>query len=216
MLVIFDCDGVLVDTEALANQRLSEWITAAGLPLTGPQCRKRFVGMSMYSVRDTLRADDGIDLGEDFPERWADGLPDLFSDGVNAIPHVAELIGRLDKSGVPLCVASSANVGKMHTTLGSVGLLERLEPVLFSADMVARGKPAPDLFLFAASSMGFEPSACIVIEDAVAGVKAGRAAGMRVLAYHGDPESDIHALTAAGGELFDDMRKVPALLGISG
>lgn len=214
MLVIFDCDGVLVDTESIANSRTAEWITAAGLPITMEESRRRFNGMTMDTVRDTLLAEDGIDIGADFAARWYHELPSLFENGVDAVPYVAGVIDALDEQEIPLCVASSARVEKMHITLGATGLLDRLQPVLYSASMVARGKPFPDLFLFAAEQMGFSPDDCVVIEDSAAGVKAGRAAGMRVLAYHGDPLSDRDALAAAGGELFDDMRHVPALLGL--
>ena len=215
MLVIFDCDGVLVDTESIANTRMAEWITAAGLPISMEESRRRFNGMTMDAIGKKLFDEDGIDLGPDFAERWYRELPSLFEDGVEAIPYVDEVIGALDEQEIPLCVASSARVEKMRITLGATGLLERLEPVLFSASMVARGKPFPDLFLYAAERMGHAPGECVVIEDAAAGVKAGRAAGMRVLAYHGDPLSDRDALAEAGGELFDDMRHVPALLGLT-
>jgi beta-phosphoglucomutase-like phosphatase (HAD superfamily) len=113
------------------------------------------------------------------------------------------------------CVASSANVGKMHMTLGASGLLPLLDKVLFSASMVENGKPAPDLFLHAAREMGHAPERSIVIEDSVAGALAGRAAGMRVLGYAGDPLSDRQGLAEAGAELFDDMRRLPALLGVA-
>jgi beta-phosphoglucomutase-like phosphatase (HAD superfamily) len=103
----------------------------------------------------------------------------------------------------------------MHMTLGQTGLLPHFRDVLFSASMVKHGKPAPDLFLHAASVMGVQPTDCIVIEDSVAGTLAGIAAGMRVFSYHGDPLADVEGLRAAGGILFDDMRKLAALVPIA-
>jgi len=213
-LVIFDCDGVLVDTETLANQRLSEILNDHGLPITMAQSRKRFMGRTMKSVRDMILAEDGIDLGADFADRWLAELPSIFADGVEAIPHVRELMLYLNAIDTPYCVASSAKLEKMHMTLGASGLLPLVEDVLFSAWMVERGKPAPDLFLHAATTLGFKPERCAVVEDSVTGAEAGRAAGMRVFGYAADPLTDAKGLEAAGARVFDDMRALPALMGL--
>ena len=212
-LVIFDCDGVLVDTEPLANRRLSSWLSEAGYPVSYEQCRRQFVGRSLVSVQKEVEA-TGISLGPDFVERWYRELPDLFGSGVQAIPHIESFIGAVKTAGIDYCVASSARVDKMYMTLGQTGLLPHFRDVLFSATMVERGKPFPDLFLHAAVKMGFEPADCIVIEDSVAGAQAGAAAGMRVFAYHGDPHSDRDGLAAAGGVLFNDMRSLAGLIPI--
>lgn len=212
-LVIFDCDGVLVDTETLANRRLSAWLTEAGFAISYEDCRRTFCGRSMKSVQDEVEA-TGVMLG-DFVNRWDSGLPELFADGLEAIPHVETAVLALKEAGIPWCVASSAHVEKMYLTLGTTGLLPHFEHALFSATMVERGKPFPDLFLHAARTMGFAPGECVVVEDAVPGVKAARAAGMRVLGYHGDPQSDREGLVAAGATLFDDMRALPRLLGLA-
>ncbi|MER9865918.1 HAD family phosphatase [Mesorhizobium sp. M0136] len=212
-LVIFDCDGVLVDTENLANRRLAEWLTAAGFPASFEYCRKNFSGRSMVSVQKEVEA-TGVSLGADFVERWNAGLPDLFAHGVEAIPYVREFIETVHAAGIATCVASSARVPKMHITLGQTGLLPLFEHALFSSTMVSRGKPFPDLFLHAAATMGFAPGDCIVIEDSVAGTTAGIAAGMRVYSYHGDPLSDRDGLIEAGGILFDDMRELAGLVPI--
>lgn len=213
-LVIFDCDGVLVDTESAANTVLARWLTQAGLPMTMAQSRARFMGRNMGSVRDIVLTEDGIDLGADFAERWRNALPETFAGGVPAISGIREVLDALDAAAIRYCVASSGTVDKMHLTLGSAGLLERLEPVLFSATMVAHGKPAPDLFEFAAAKMGAGPSACVVIEDSKFGAQAARAAGMACLGYVGDPLTDGDALQAHGAVLFDDMTELPALLGL--
>jgi HAD superfamily hydrolase (TIGR01509 family) len=155
-----------------------------------------------------------VALGEDFVERWNEALPALFAGRVQAISHVRGEIEAIRAAGLPYCVASSARVTKMHLTLGATGLLPFFEDVLFSASMVARGKPFPDLFLHAASRMGFAPADCVVIEDSVPGTVAGIAAGMRVLSYCGDPHGDRDGLAAAGGELFDDMRELSGLIGL--
>ena len=210
-LVIFDCDGVLVDTETLANRRLAEWISDAGYPVTYEECRKRFCGRSLSSVQVELKA-AGVGIGDDFVERWYRELPNIFGSGVERIPHVETFIEAVKAAGIAHCVASSARVEKMLLTLGQTGLLPHFQDVLFSATMVQRGKPAPDLFLHAARTMGVAPVDCIVIEDSVAGTTAGVAAGMRVFSYHGDLHSDRSGLAGAGGTLFDDMRELAALV----
>ncbi|WP_156464987.1 HAD family hydrolase [Mesorhizobium sp. Root552] len=214
-LVIFDCDGVLVDTEGPANRRLAEWITDAGYPIAYEQCRRRFSGRSLSSVRSELIETVGVDLGADLIERWYRELQSLFAGGLEAIPHVTDFIDAVERAGLAHCVASSARVDKMHLTLGRTGLLPHFKDVLFSASMVERGKPAPDLFLLAAKTMGFEPQDCIVIEDSVPGTQAGVAAGMRVFSYHGDPMTDVEGLRSAGGILFEDMRRLAALIPIA-
>ncbi|WP_027032833.1 HAD family hydrolase [Mesorhizobium loti] len=213
-LVIFDCDGILVDTENLANRRLAEWLSAAGYATSFEYCRKNFSGRSMLSVQKEIEAQTEVRLGADFVDRWNAGLPDLFAHGVEAIPYVREFIEAVRAAGIPYCVATSARVSKMHITLGQTGLLPLFEHAMFSATMVGRGKPFPDLFLHAAKTMGFSPTDCIVIEDSVAGTQAGIAAGMRVFSYHGDPYSDRDGLIEAGGILFDDMRELAGLVPI--
>lgn len=210
-LVIFDCDGVLVDTEGSANMRLSQWLTETGYPIGYEDCRRRFCGRSMVSVQAEVEA-DGAALGVDFVERWNLALPELFAAGVEPIAHVRGFVDAVKAAEIPFCVASSARVTKMQITLGATGLLPLFEGRMFSATMVGRGKPFPDLFLHAASSMGFEPARCIVVEDSVAGTQAGVAAGMCVYSYCGDPLADREGLRAAGGILFDDMRDLAGLI----
>jgi HAD superfamily hydrolase (TIGR01509 family) len=212
-LVIFDCDGVLVDSERLGNQRLATLLTEGGFPISYEDCRRTFVGKPMAAVQAHVEA-TGVMLGADFVQRWNDGLPEVFRDGLDAIPHVEDAVRAIAAAGIPYCVASSGQLPKMRLTLGLTGLLPLFEQALFSVSMVTRGKPFPDLFLHAASVMGHAPEACVVIEDSVAGVTAARAAGMRALAYAGDPEAERDGLTAAGGELFQSMRELPRLIGI--
>ncbi|MEK1886622.1 MAG: HAD-IA family hydrolase [Phyllobacterium sp.] len=213
-LVIFDCDGVLVDTETLANRHLVKMLNASGYGITFEQARKNLCGMPMRAVKEKVEA-EGHRLGEDFVDRWYQAIPIIFEGGVETIPHIETVISAVKRADVPYCVASSANVEKMHITLGKTGLIAHFEGVLYSASMVPRGKPFPDLFLHAAREMGVEPAQAVVIEDSVAGTTAGTAAGMRVFSYCGDEHADHEGLAAAGGILFDDMRKLPALLGIA-
>ncbi|MCR5857789.1 HAD family phosphatase [Mesorhizobium sp. J428] len=213
-LVIFDCDGVLVDSERLGNQRLSQMLTEAGFPISYEDCRRTFVGKPMAAVQAHVEA-TGVMLGADFVQRWNDGLPDIFRNGLDPIRHVGEAVQAIASAGIPFCIASSGQLTKMRLTLGLTGLLPYFEQSLFSVSMVSRGKPFPDLFLHAAQAMGHAPEACVVVEDSVAGVTAARAAGMRALAYAGDPEAEREGLAQAGGELFDDMRALPRLIGIA-
>lgn len=212
-LVIFDCDGVLVDSERLGNQRLAQVLTEAGFPISYEDCRRTFVGKPMAAVQAHVEA-AGVPLGADFVQRWNDGLPEVFREGLDAIPHVRDAVETIRAAGIPYCVASSGQLTKMRLTLGLTGLLPLFEDVLFSVSMVTRGKPFPDLFLHAAQAMGHAPGACVVVEDSVAGITAARAAGMRALAYAGDPEAEREGLAAAGGDLFDDMRALPRLIGL--
>ncbi|MRG54395.1 HAD-IA family hydrolase [Phyllobacterium sp. SYP-B3895] len=213
-LVIFDCDGVLVDTETLANRHLVKMLNARGYGITFEEARKNLCGMPMRAVKDRVEAEGHL-LGDDFVDRWYGAMPIIFEAGVEAIPHIETVITAVKKADLSYCVASSANVEKMHLTLGKSGLIAHFADVLYSASMVARGKPFPDLFLHAASEMGVEPGRAVVIEDSVAGTTAGTAAGMRVFSYCGDEHADHEGLAAAGGILFDDMRKLPAPLGIA-
>jgi HAD superfamily hydrolase (TIGR01509 family) len=213
-LVIFDCDGVLVDTETLGNRHLVKMLCACGYATTFEAVRRDFCGMPMRAVKEKVES-EGYALGDDFVDRWYKAIPIIFENGVEAIPHVEDVIAAVKQAGLPYCVASSANVEKMHITLGKTGLIDHFRDVLYSASMVARGKPFPDLFLHAAREMGHEPSRSVVIEDSVAGTRAGTAAGMRVFSYCGDKHADHEGLTAAGGILFDDMRKLPGMLGLA-
>ncbi|EJM99586.1 HAD family phosphatase [Phyllobacterium sp. YR531] len=212
-LVIFDCDGVLVDTETVGNHHLVKMLGEAGFQTTFSELRKTYTGMPMRAVQEKVEA-QGYSLGADFVERWYKAIPVIF-ENVEAIPYIDDVITAVRNAGLAYCVASSANVEKMHITLGKTGLIGHFEKVLYSASMVARGKPFPDLFLHAAAEMGYDPSRAVVIEDSVAGTRAGVAAGMRVFSYCGDEHADREGLAAAGGILFDDMRKLPALLEIA-
>lgn len=207
-LVIFDCDGVLVDSEPVANRTLGEMLRELGLDLTQEQIFQNFVG---YSMAHVMRGIEGM-LGCPPPENF---LRDLqartfaaFRTELRAMPGIESTLDRL---GVPFCVASSGDHEKMQTTLGITGLLPRFAGRIFSITQVARGKPAPDVYLFAARQLGAEPSACVVVEDTPPGVQAGVAAGMTVFGFCAHTPKD--KLEAAGAHrTFDDLRVLPDLL----
>lgn len=211
-LVIFDCDGVLVDTERLANRSMAELVTELGYPMSVQECQQRFMGRTLENVQDMIEELIGRELPADWPEQVRRRDLKAFEAGVDAIQGVAAVLDDLDRRGVPYCVGSSGKYQKMRTTLGSSGLLPRLEGRLFSAQDCDNGKPAPDVFLLAARTMGHGPQGCVVIEDSVPGVMAARAAGMRAFAFVEDPSCDRDALISAGAILFDSMAELPDLL----
>jgi len=211
-LVIFDCDGVLVDSESIANRIMAEAITATGIAMTYEECRARFVGGTLQRVIDTVEAWRGKPLPPGWREDFEARRNEAFRSELKPVRGVAGVLEAVRASGTPFCVASSGSPDKMKLTLGLTGLQGYFDGRVFSATMVARGKPAPDLFLYAAERMGRPPADCTVVEDSLMGVTAGVAAGMRVLAY--TVESDAEALEAAGGLPFDDMAALPGLLGI--
>jgi len=211
--VIFDCDGVLVDTELLANRAFAAALNRAGLPWSVEQTMRRLVGRSMKSCVTIVESELGHPLPADFLSRLQEETFAAFRAApVQPVPGIVSLLQWLEAEKIPYCVASSGEIEKMRLTLGLTGLLQRFEGRMFSAAMVARGKPFPDLFLHAARGIGADPADCTVIEDAVPGVEAAVAAGMRALAYAGADHADDAGLRAAGGEVFAAMDEVPVLL----
>jgi HAD superfamily hydrolase (TIGR01509 family) len=205
--VIFDCDGVLVDTELISNTVLGALLTEAGLPRTLEDCMRDYRGRSLASVVTMAERSLGAALPFDVAERYYAEVEAIFARELEPVPGV---VGALDRISLPSCVASSGPHHKMAVTLRATGLWERFEGRIFSAMEVANGKPAPDLFLHAAARMNFDPASTAVVEDSLPGVEAAVAAGMRALAFarHSDPAE----LAAAGGEPFDDMAELPGLL----
>lgn len=181
-LVIFDCDGVLVDSEMLSIQVLVDAMNRAGADITEADAYRLFLGRSLATVTACMQQQYGLDAGPGFLEDMRQALYARFRADLQPVTGMAETLDRL---GLARCVASSSQPERIRLSLSLTGLLERLEPNIFSASMVERGKPAPDLFLLAAERMGFRPEDCIVIEDSPAGVMAARAAGMKVLLFTG-------------------------------
>ena len=212
-LTIFDCDGVLVDSEPAANRVMVEMLGEIGFDITLADCMTRFVGKSMKTVQAEVVAEAGAIFPPGWPEAIRARTIETFQrERIKAIPGIHDVVSAHRSAGRPYCVASSGRVEKMQATLGSSGLLELFGDLLFSATMVGRGKPAPDLFLHAAEVMGHPPAACVVVEDSLPGVQAGVAAGMRVCAYAAAPYVDAAAYRTLGAEVFTDMGELPGLL----
>lgn len=184
-LVIFDCDGVLVDSEPLANAVMAEALTAQGWPMAGSEAIARFKGGHMHQVHAALEAE----LGRSVSRNWIDDFDiacRIALADVTAVDGVADLISRVRQSGLSVCVASQGPHEKMAVTLKAAGFDRIFAGSIFSSVDVENPKPAPDLFLHAAQSCGVSPQHCLVIEDSKTGVTAARAAGMHVIYLNSD------------------------------
>ena len=212
-LVIFDCDGVLVDSEVISCRAHAQTLTRHGYPITEEEVLHRFLGVSDREARRMIEHEIGRGLPDDFEAEVKEATLKFYAGDLKAITGVAAAIATID---VPKCVASSGTPEKIRHGLECAGLYEQFTPHIFSAVQVERGKPAPDLFLFAASKMRAAPGRCLVIEDSVPGVTGALAAGMTVLGFHGGSHclpGHADKLRAAGAtRLFDDMRKLPDLV----
>jgi len=209
-LLIFDCDGVLVDSEPLAQEVLSLVLADIGIEMSAERVGALFFGKTMQQCIEIIEGMFGRALPDGFVTAWRERLYTAFRDTpVRAADGIHEALALI---GLPMCVASNGPLEKMHTTLGVTGLLRHFEGNLFSPDLGIAGKPAPDLFLAAAASHDIAPLHCAVVEDSPGGIRAARAAGMLALGYTGLPHVDVDALAAAGAELFSHMLDLPALL----
>jgi HAD superfamily hydrolase (TIGR01509 family) len=212
-LVIFDCDGVLVDSEVISCRAHAETLSRHGYPITADQVLERFLGVSDREARMAVEAELGRSLPVDFEAQMKQTALQHYAKDLAYIPYVGESIAAI---ALPKCVASSGTPEKIHHGLSCAGLYDLLAPNIFSAVQVKHGKPAPDLFLFAAEQMQAAPERCLVIEDSVAGITGARAAGMTVLGFHGGSHCRPgygDTLRAAGAALtFDDMRQLPGLI----
>ncbi|MDX9858929.1 MAG: HAD family hydrolase [candidate division Zixibacteria bacterium] len=206
-LIIFDCDGVLVDSEPITNRIFRRMLNEIGLEISLEETMSVFLGRTMDDCVGIIEDRLGHAVPDNFIEQYHRRIIPAFERELKAVPGVETV---LDAIPGPTCVASSGAHEKMRATLGVTGLLSRFEGRLFSATEVPRGKPFPDLFLHAAKTFGAEPSRCAVIEDSVPGVQAGRAAGMHVFGYAGFTPSA--RLEQAGALVFHHMRELPVLL----
>jgi HAD superfamily hydrolase (TIGR01509 family) len=209
-LMIFDCDGVLVDSEPLSVEVLVRVLHNAGVEMDAEEAYARFLGKSLKTMSDILHEDYGLAVDARFLEEMRLDLYRRFRSELQAVDGIAEALDGLD---IPRCVASSSQMERIRLSLTITGLIDRLEPHLFSASMVSRGKPAPDLFLHAAAQMGVSAENCIVVEDSPAGIEAAKAAGMRVFAFAGASHARTERHKAAllqlePDVLFDDMREL--------
>ncbi len=212
-LIIFDCDGVLVDSEVISCRAHADVLSRHGYPITQQQVFDRFLGRSTRQANSEVEAELGRALPDDFHVQLQDELFRSFEADLEAVPHIHSA---LDAIAQAVCVASSGSHQRMNVTLGRTRLYDRFAPNIFSASQVSNGKPAPDLFLFAASQLNVSPERCLVIEDSVPGVTGGRAAGMTVLGFHGGshcrPGYGEDLRVAGATATFDDMRQLPGLI----
>jgi HAD superfamily hydrolase (TIGR01509 family) len=212
-LVIFDCDGVLVDSEVISNDVLARSLTAQGLPTTLAAARRDYQGLLLTEVVTRAQEKLGRALPAGWLGRYERERASAFRRDLQPVQGAAEAVRRVSKAGVAVCVASQGRLEKTRLSLELTGL-DRLFAAdeLFSAESVARGKPHPDLFLHAAAAMGAQPAHCVVVEDTPTGVLAAQAAGMRALGFVAD--SDESALRAAGAECLHTLDQLPERLGI--
>ncbi len=213
-LVILDCDGVVVDSEPVAIAALAEFLQGIGLPVAEDYVYRHFLGRSWTTVTALLARDYQIRLSAEEVEAYKELLFERIRARVLPMPGIVEAIAALDR---PVCIASSSTPERLAVSLGKAGLSERFGGHVYSASLVQRGKPAPDLFLHAAAAMGFQPADCLVIEDSPAGIEAGKAAGMIVAAFLGGSHVAPGklrplALALAPQIVFDSMAEFPAVL----
>ena len=207
-LVIFDCDGVLIDSERLGVEVDVMALRELGWPLSETEAIARFVGRSDRENRAAIEAH----LDRKLPDGWGDQVDERYRQAfATALTPVDGVLEALDRISLPTCVASSGTHEHLRYTLELTGLYERFAGRIFSADDVGRGKPAPDLFLLAAERMDAKPARCVVVEDSRPGVEAARAAGMRVLAFAGGL-TPAELLDGPDTIVFYDMRELPSLL----
>lgn len=196
-LVIFDCDGVLVDSEVLSCTCLADELRQAGIAIDLPEVLTRFLGRSLQAVATHYQEVLGHPMPDAFREKLRHRVRDSFAASLRAIPDIEMVLGTLRQ---PFCLASSSDLERIDFSLTMAGLRDYFGARIFSADMVKHGKPAPDLFLHAARQMGADPERCLVIEDSISGVTAAKAAGMIVWGFVGGSH---YAERDAGG---DDAR----------
>lgn len=212
MLIIFDCDGVLVDSELLGAQVFSKELEPLDIPMSTEQCHRQFLGRSLAYCFAWLEREYGRALPDDFPSRLEQSTIAAFSRQLRPVPGIKTVLELLDREHVPYCVASNGSHAKIRNSLEVTGLLPHFSNRRFSVEDVAQGKPAPDLYLYAAESMGVPASFTTVVEDSPAGLEAALAAGMRALMYI----PDQHSLgTGISATVFKKMEELPDLLGVT-
>jgi HAD superfamily hydrolase (TIGR01509 family) len=215
-LVIFDCDGVLVDSEPIINRAHAEVLTACGYPISPEDLVERFCGMSDAEMLEIIEREWGRELPS-FYFRRVGAIIEFGYRSLAALPGVAEVLEALS---LPVCVASSSAPEQIRRKLELTGLLAHFGGNLFSATMVSRGKPAPDLFLYTACRIGAEPARCLVIEDSLAGIVAARAAGMTAIGFcgggHCGPQHGTRLRAHGAAAVIADMRELATVMAMLG
>jgi HAD superfamily hydrolase (TIGR01509 family) len=213
-LVIFDCDGVLIDSEPLCDRVVAAHLTGLGWAMTPAECHHNFFGMSFYDMQPMIEANLGRSLGDAWVDELVIRLTAVLAAEVEPVPGAHEALRAVSGLGLPWRIASNSSHTEMAAKFGRAGLAELVAGRVHSAvDVIAaggRGKPAPDVFLAAAAAEGVPPAHCVVIEDSVHGVRGAVAAGMACLGFAPDGPDD--ALSAAGATLFHSLFDLPALL----
>ncbi|WP_030621106.1 HAD family hydrolase [Streptomyces achromogenes] len=210
-LVIFDNDGVLVDSEPISNRLLAGYLTELGHPTSYEDSIRDYMGSAMHRVHDLVLERTGRRLPKDFGEVFHARVFAAFERDLRPVPGVTDVLEKLAADGVPYCVASSGSHERIRVGHRTTGLDRWFtDERIFSSEDVGRGKPAPDLFLYAAQRMGVAPGRCVVVEDSPLGVQAAVAAGMDVYGFTAmtPPER-----LAGAGRLFSDMGELAGLLG---
>jgi HAD superfamily hydrolase (TIGR01509 family) len=209
-LVIFDCDGVLIDSERLAVPIDAIMLRHFGIEIPESEIIDRFVGRSPSALTEFVSERLGRELSDD----WRQPFQHLFREAYEReLRPIDGIEAALDQISLPACVASSSETASLRAKLELTGLYERFAPNVFSSASVRHGKPAPDLFLYAAERMGADPSRCAVVEDSQYGVQAARAAGMQAYGYAGGL-TGAAALEGPATTVFTDMHELPRLLGL--
>jgi len=211
-LVIFDCDGVLVDSELITNRVFAQMLNELGIAVTLEDMFERFVGRSMPQCLEMVTKLLGRPVPQQFPGQFQTRSVAALTLELKAVPEIEMVLAAMR---IPYCVASSGTHEKMQTTLGLTGLLPQFRGKMYSVTQVARSKPFPDVFLYAASQQGVVPAQCAVIEDTPTGVRAGVAAGMTVFGYCAlTPKQRL--IEAGAHHTFERMRDLPALISAAG
>jgi HAD superfamily hydrolase (TIGR01509 family) len=206
----------LVDSEIIAARAQSRALAEHGIAITPQEAARRFAGIPDADMWQTLQDENARALPADFPRQYADRLQDTFRQELRALPGVRETLAALRQRGMAYCVASSSTPPKLEAALKLVGLWEEFAPNVFSTAQVAHGKPAPDVFLFAARQMRTAILECVVVEDSVPGVRAARAARMRAVGYigasHNGPDQRKRLLDEGAFEVIDDLRRLSEII----
>ena len=209
-LVIFDCDGVLVDSEPVSNRILAEDLTARGWAMRTADATRRFVGLSLPDMRPAVEAHTGRTLPSDWQIMLQSRIVAALAEEAVAVPGAVEALRAVDALGIPWRIASNSSHAEMAAKFRRLGIDVLVTGRLHSFTDVTRGKPAPDLYLAAAAAEGVLPAECVVVEDSLTGVRAAVAAGMDCLGFA--PHGDGAALRAAGAVPFHAMAELPPLL----
>ena len=209
-LVIFDCDGVLIDSEPIVNELVAVELTRLGWPMTASECYARFLGLSLDDMVPLIEAALGRSLPTGWPESVVAEVVNAFQHRAPMIAGAKEVLSAVTALGLPWRIASNSSHQEMEAKFGCNGLLPMVRGRLHSFTDVPRGKPFPDLFLAAAAAECVQPSACLVVEDSVPGVRGAVAAGMQCLGY--TPHGNGAALTAVGAIPLASLFDLPGIL----